>query len=435
MIALRGNLAQNLRTTFTGLSAAVVWLAISVFASTTALAGESLFRAPTAGELLDSRNSVSVDPMRQRLVTVDPAVVAEQLAPSGHDNAPDRVGRAMALGGTVRVDLMPGISVRLRRKDIDIIDSGGYFWSGAVIGNGYGEGSFLIRDGGLFGTVVDQGRMFRIERISGAVHLVSEIPPETMKGDIVVPAPSAADAPTQRSTIDAPSARTRITYLVAYTTKAKNASSDIIAEIEYAIAWANQAFKDSGAKIRYKLVGTKWVKNYDEDGKSYSGVLYDLRGGGDFTSTRNKRDRVNADLVSLIREGGSYCGIAFYVASPSAASSDSGYSVTTRTCIPTTFAHEAGHNIGLQHDRHVVSSPAPGTYNYGFVNLPNLFRTIMAYNTKCSDKGKYCPRIQRFSNPKRDYNGNRTGKRASSKNAAHSVKKLNENRHGVAAYR
>ena len=78
-----------------------------------------------------------------------------------------------------------------------------------------------------------------------------------------------------------------------------------------------------------------------------------------------------------------------------------------------TFAHELGHIMGLQHDRHEVcgnncSNVTRFPYAFGYENQRALepsppdtafWRTIMAYNSQCAP----CSGILRFSNPDQIY--------------------------------
>ena len=71
------------------------------------------------------------------------------------------------------------------------------------------------------------------------------------------------------------------------------------------------------------------------------------------------------------------------------------------------FAHELGHNMGLNHDRYALCGPDsfcvdwPFRYGYGYVNPQGLesgaaesarWFTIMAYAARCSDSDVYGPR-------------------------------------------
>ena len=77
--------------------------------------------------------------------------------------------------------------------------------------------------------------------------------------------------------------------------------------------------------------------------------------------------------------------------------------------------------MGLRHDRYVLGadlSVALHPYSYGYVNQrafdqdapePAHWTTIMGYPDQCLDAGLDCPRIRRFSNPDRTYQGDPLG--------------------------
>lgn len=63
------------------------------------------------------------------------------------------------------------------------------------------------------------------------------------------------------------------------------------------------------------------------------------------------------------------------------------------------FAHEMGHNMGARHDWFVDDASLFYTYNHGYVNSIDRWRTIMAYIDECSSQGFGCTRVQYWSNP------------------------------------
>ena len=85
------------------------------------------------------------------------------------------------------------------------------------------------------------------------------------------------------------------------------------------------------------------------------------------------------------------------------------------------FAHELGHNMGLNHDRYEVSQQRTlgSRANYGYVNQrmfdPNApvsaqWRTIMAYAVQCQKVGGFrCVRLPNYSNPELTYRGDPMG--------------------------
>lgn len=169
------------------------------------------------------------------------------------------------------------------------------------------------------------------------------------------------------------------------------------------MATSNAAYASSGVNLRLNLVGTALTTG--AQGTDAELILNRLRAGSDgyFDNLSSLRESKGADLVSLLTDANiGYCGIAFY---PMAGGSY-GQSVIAQSCAVDnlSFPHEVGHNLGAAHDRYVDFS---GYYSYGFgyINLAQRWRTIMAYNNQCADSGFNCTRIARFSGPSVSWNG------------------------------
>jgi len=84
------------------------------------------------------------------------------------------------------------------------------------------------------------------------------------------------------------------------------------------------------------------------------------------------------------------------------------FAVVSRSCATGyySFAHELGHNMGARHDWYVDDTEnKPYSYNHGFVNQAEGWRTIMAYNTECAVAGSNCTRLPYWSNPEVEYGG------------------------------
>ena len=202
---------------------------------------------------------------------------------------------------------------------------------------------------------------------------------------------------------------------VVHTPAAREAAGGraaIEAQIDLWIAETNQAYGASGVHQRVALVDRSEV-SYAETGVG----LFDLDhlanpSDGQMDEVHILRDRVGADLVHLIVGESSVGGIAFL---------GGDFSLSVQASSARTFAHELGHNMGLQHERYQVHhhqggvSPHPG---YGYVNqrafetgasASSCWSTIMAYGTRCGDEGLPIELVHRFSNPRQRHDGDPLG--------------------------
>ena len=167
-----------------------------------------------------------------------------------------------------------------------------------------------------------------------------------------------------------------IDVAVFYTPAARRAeggTAAIEALIDLMIAETNQAYAAGGVNQRVVLVAREEVQ-YTEDPRGF-GSIRDLSRLAD-PSDRHLdvvhaiREAVDADLVHLIADrdhrdsGGGWdvCGIAFLPGGPSGA-----FGLTHHACGGRTFAHELGHNMGLQHDRYVTCTPHCPNWPYAHV--------------------------------------------------------------------
>ena len=167
-------------------------------------------------------------------------------------------------------------------------------------------------------------------------------------------------------------------------------------------------FASSGLQLRLELVYRSEVA-YDETGTSVVDVLRLVDPADGFLDeVHAMRDRVGADLVSLMVGESDVCGRVLGRA----------FSLTVLGCA---FTHELGHNMGLSHERYQVHHNEGGTRAhpaYGYVNQrafepgaapSSCWSTIMAYGTQCRDAGLAGGGVGRFSNPRQEYEGDPLG--------------------------
>jgi uncharacterized protein YunC (DUF1805 family) len=226
--------------------------------------------------------------------------------------------------------------------------------------------------------------------------------------------------------------------LVVYTpaAKARWGQATLEGMIQNAVQAANQAYLNSKINITLNLVGLQEI-SYVESG-NLSTSVYDLQGttDGKMDTVHALRDKLGADVVSLVSEDTSACGIAFTMRTLSASFSSSAFSVVQSSCLSQhSLAHEIGHNQGNQHDRASSTNVGVAAYSYGYRVCDKTdgsgWRDVMSY--PCNG----APRVLQFSNPYVYYNGYATGVAYESNpaNSADTARSMNETAATVSAFK
>jgi Metallo-peptidase family M12/FG-GAP-like repeat/Calx-beta domain len=167
--------------------------------------------------------------------------------------------------------------------------------------------------------------------------------------------------------------------------------------INQLFATANAAYASSESAMAIRRIGAVQIKDYSDTATTKDVALTDVGNNkGVFADIENVRASVGADLVALLRnvnDGGiAYIGQVNNVGTGTESWNNPRfmYSVTGicnfgGTGCDSVFAHELGHNMGLQHDRANAGTNTFGTRPYSFgwkINANNAardFRTIMSY--------------------------------------------------------
>jgi hypothetical protein len=274
----------------------------------------------------------------------------------------------------------------------------------------------LWNDGHLSGYFAYKGRVFSVNHLGGEIHTLAEIelPPDHTPNaeasfyESVTPRPQPPEpkvVPFPDAERKALEARTiTIDLMLLYT---KNAADHYLGEpadlLAVAIEEANETFKRSGlGNISLRLVHTQRI-DFDETSSQHFEILYAMVDGvGAFKDVRKLRNEKRADVVGLIIDSPSGCGLSTRVG----ADSEEAFFVAHHACAANTFtiAHEVGHIIGARHDRLIDGNDAPFPYAHGYVNGAK-WRDIMSYKESCGS----CPRIPFWSNPRIMYKGEPTG--------------------------
>jgi hypothetical protein len=359
----------------------------------------ALLRA-SAGETAREAARDDLSVIRQRAVHVD-------LTPVGG------AWGALPPADRLRLRLFDDADLLATRQRVETSRHGSA-WIGTVDGVPLSQVVLAVVGGEVTGSITMPGRSFDVQPAGGGLHLAREIDDRLILGDGVVEVDAdAAEARGAESAAGANQSGAQaagdnpgfVDVLVAYTTEVKTkrgSENATLSMIDAAVAEANQAYQNSQVGLRLRLVGTEEV-DYAGAG-DLSADLTAIRSASDgrMDAIHGLRNSLGADLVALVVETDpKYCGMAYVITNPSnPATAASGFSVIKRTCMTGySFAHELGHNMGLQHDWYVNASPGAYRYSHGHVDLDGGFRTIMSYSNMCADQGRSCTRIAYFSNP------------------------------------
>jgi hypothetical protein len=116
------------------------------------------------------------------------------------------------------------------------------------------------------------------------------------------------------------------------------------------------------------------------------------KGDGYLEEVHGLRDKYHADVVVLIVDDASGCGLATRVF----ADASDAFAVVHHECAASSYslAHEIGHLIGARHDTSIDKNMTPFAYGHGFVN-GTKWRDIMSYKASCGG----CPRLPVWSSP------------------------------------
>lgn len=270
----------------------------------------------------------------------------------------------------------------------------------------------------LSGSIRVGSELYRVEPLGdglhGVVHIDQRAFPEahptddadrrspTVRHDPTTDVKPRAEGLTAHQTPNA----TAIRIFVAYTLSAESAAGDMGTLIGTAFSETDWTYANSGVALDAEWVGWGWV-NYSESGYTHYDHLGFLQNTSDgiMDYVHTWRNQYAADVVVLVVNDPSYCGLGYVGASAAYAFATVHYSCMTGNY---TFAHELGHIHGARHDRRVDPANTPFQYGHGFVNKPDRWRTVMAYNDpNCA--GGYCYPVPYWSNPYVTYGGDPMG--------------------------
>jgi hypothetical protein len=343
---------------------------------------------------------------------------------------------------SLQLNLFDDVVLTAILDKLEVNSSGSVSWIGHVVDEKYSQVILTVKDRVMQGMIVTLKASYQV-RYVGGVHAIDQIdqsrfPAEREPTAVEQSSLAMTSAINQPMTDDG----SIIDVFVAYTTAAQvgaGGNSAMLTLIDLAINETNTSYANSGITQRLNLVSTSQV-SYTESGDiQLDRDRLQNPSDGYMDSVHSLRDFYGADLVALIVEnGGGYCGISYIMNPVSVSFANYGFEIVARDCATGnyTFGHELGHIMSARHDWYVdPTNNSPYTYNHGYINSVDQWRTMMAYNNACSDYGFNCTRILYWSNPEVSYNGDPTGIAEGQANAADNRKTLNNTAYTVANFR
>lgn len=363
-----------------------------------------LLASATAGELYQILGAADLNPL------LSPTVISVH-------NLQITEATALAAGNSASIQfpLPNGTTVAAFRQTAQARSDGDYVWRGQYTTPDAQAGQVTLtrKNGLLYGLLLAPDAVYEILPVAGGQQLRQLDQARFPECGGAVDAPDhahTAPAATSHSATPqrASTANTLIDVLVLYTPQARDAAGSVAlieATAQAAVDNANTAFSNSNVPAQFNLVHIA-LADHDDAGN----IGTDLTWVANDSTVASLRSSVGADLVGLlVEDGAGSCGIGYVMRNVGPSFASSGFQVTARTCAVgnLTYAHEHGHNLGLEHDP--ANGPAAGSasYPWSFGHYVNgSFRTVMSYSTQCAQG---CTRVAHFSNPSINYNAQPTG--------------------------
>lgn len=338
----------------------------------------------------------------------------------------------------------------------------GYALAGRIEGEVGGRCVLVVNGSLLTGTLWMRDGAFNIRTVAEDNYVVTRVPARRLPlGQPRLPPPTPRRGRTAASANDDDSGTSQVDVLVLWSPAARTLLGGLArteAKVDLFVAAANDAYQVGGVAQRLDLVGAAEIDYHDETAEHID-LLPDATDGF-LDQIHELRNSYAADIVTLVGEF-EIGGIAILMTELHTDFARFAFNmVDARVQLPTVYAHELGHTMGLQHDRYETLRRLPPElppdvklalfpYSFGYVNQRAFghgtpcFHTIMAYPDQCDEAGLAAVPLPFFSHPEQRFpppDGDPIGAPEDQfvtgfHGPAHAARSLNESRRTVAAFR
>ncbi|WP_154222952.1 M12 family metallo-peptidase [Marinicella rhabdoformis] len=294
--------------------------------------------------------------------------------------------------------------------DLKVRSNNNFTWVGRFKGHPESSVSFAYVNGYISGVAFNDRETFEfMPQAKDQIRIASLLTDAFAECEVDEVSDTALPVSNQKIPTTPSGSTDTLDVMVIYTPQARDAAggvSGIEATAQAAVDAMNLSFDNSNvdAEAKISYVG---LANYNDSGSSSESLTW-VRSD---PTVAQLRTAYGADMVSLLSNdiGGS-CGRGYVMQSPGAGFESFAYQVTSRSCAVgnLSFAHEFGHNMGLEHNPENSSTDpmnASNPWSFGHYHN-NEYRTVMSYSAQCANG---CSRRQYFSNPDVQYLGLDTG--------------------------
>ena len=403
------------------------------------LVGATPAKATSEAGNAERANAKQSDIARSRSVDIDFSVLQTTLENMAVASAPQ----------VIRISFFEDFKLLAEITEVSKTSSGGLAYTGRVPGDLHSSVVLVHNHGVVSINVSALSRQFAIHGSGESGYVASELRrlnlPDHSSKPIRVNAPVIENPQVQTAAEVSIAADTgpEIDVMVVYTpvVRANNGgTAQMHANIDAQVAFTNLIYANSNVVQRLRLV-YKGEVAYTETTDSVDLSRLQNPSDGFLDSVPVLRDIYKADFVSLWGNYPTTCGLGYLMSTESSGFAGSAYNtVNSPGCTGSgsaTFAHELGHNMGVDHDNFVTMDSPTSTvtpegggaateirYAHGYVDIVNRFRTVMAYDDHCLATTPFtaCDRTPYFSNPNVLFTGFPTGNASN----AHDRQALND---------